>query len=91
MLVPLTLVKHRPAQRVVGGVAMFFLITVAYSCFALLGWVSAAPTDINLPAWRMLVTPVLFGFVAWLVDRDIRSQLQLAQANDVLSKRFALD
>jgi signal transduction histidine kinase len=91
LLVPLTLVKHRPAQRVVGGVAMFFLLTVTYSCAALLGWVSAASTDMSLPAWRMLVTPVLFGFVAWLVDRDTRSQLQLAQANDVLSKRFALD
>jgi signal transduction histidine kinase len=90
-LVPLSLVKHRPAQRVVGGVAMFFLLTVTYSCAALLGWVSAASTDMSLPAWRMLVTPVLFGFVAWLVDRDTRSQLQLAQANDVLSKRFALD
>ncbi len=91
ILVPLALRKHRRAQRVIGGMAMVFLLVVAYSGAALLGLVQAQASDINLPAWRMLLTPVLFGFVAWMVDRDLRGQLQLAQANEALSKRLAAD
>jgi signal transduction histidine kinase len=37
----------------------------------------------------MLLTPILFGLVAWMLDHELRGQLQLALVNESLSKRLA--
>jgi len=91
ILMPLALRKHRLAQRVIGGMAMLFQLATVYAGATLLGLLQAQPVDINLPATRMLLTPILFGLVAWMLDHDLRGQLQLARINEDLSKRLAAE
>lgn len=91
MLMPVALRKHRLAQRVIGGMAMLFQLATVYASATLLGLLQAQPVDINLPATRMLLTPILFGLVSWMLDRDLRGQLQLARINEDLSKRLAAE
>jgi hypothetical protein len=89
VLMPVALRKHRWGQRLIGGIAMLFQFATVYSGALLLGLLQAQPLDINLPATRMLLTPVLFGLVAWMLDHELRGQLQSALVNEALSKRLA--
>jgi signal transduction histidine kinase len=91
MMMPVALRKHRLGQRVIGGMAMCFQLATVYAGAALLGLLQAQPVDINLPASRMLLTPILFGLVAWMLDHDLRGQLQLARINEDVSKRLVAE
>ena len=73
--------RQRPAVWPIAVLIVTLLLFALHAFLTLLGVLTPVDAGPNLPAWRLMASPLVFGLILWVMGRERRRLLEAAATN----------